>query len=597
MNLKWGRLATAVALSLSVFLLTHFIANQFRPQNTTMSEQKVIAYVQQISEEVERRPVTSLVWRQLSQGEPLHPGEAVKTSDKGEIRIQFADSTHYLDVDPESLIVLNQTKENEIALELTSGSLLVGQNEGKSQPTERTLTLNTPQGNIDLSKATAQISRAAGANVDVQVLKGTVNSGKNTPSSQIEILAPNLGEPVYLAEQKTILFRWKGFSEKAKVSFWVGKSRSQLKEMSSVTAPNPASFRVPLKPGSYYWKLVGTATESQGTEPVAQESAVYRLKVLRQEAPVAVAPLAGSLQPIEQPVEFKWLRPDIAKTLWIEIATDEQMSQKVFSQTFEKEDLFHKTLSPGKYFWRVQSSYLVGEPSLSSNIIPFTVGTVQLAVKPKVPVQIAWLDSVTKSPQFFTKEPQANWAWTTEQKDQVHFWRLKIAEDEKALTGDDKALRIEKELQALEIQTALKKPGRYIAMVEALDENKNILAQSQMKTIEIQALPILPAPKFVSDSEVFSADNEGRLNLKWTAVPGAQQYWLKLTNPEGKEIRRAPFKGQATALVNLLPGEYLISIWALDSSGRDSEIEAPRKVLVPDSSALEAPKVRKLQVK
>jgi hypothetical protein len=142
----------------------------------------------------------------------------------------------------------------------------------------------------------------------------------------------------------------------------------------------------------------------------------------------------------------------------------------------------------------------------------------------------------------------------------------------------------------------VKKPGRYIATVEALDERQQVLAKSNPKKIEIAPLPLLAAPEFEPKTGELSADNEGKLQLNWSKVNGAKVYWLTLLDNSGKEIRKAKFQGQSTALVNLLPGQYKVAIHAVDEHGRESEQEPARVVKVPDTSGLQSPKVKKIKV-
>jgi predicted phage tail protein len=113
----------------------------------------------------------------------------------------------------------------------------------------------------------------------------------------------------------------------------------------------------------------------------------------------------------------------------------------------------------------------------------------------------------------------------------------------------------------------------------------------------VSPLPLLSAPEFLPATGDFKADQFGHLKLNWTQIQGAQEYWIVLMDAEGKEIRRARYQGTSTAVNNLLPGQYQISVHAVDAHGRESEKSPPRSVTVSDKSGLQAPKFKRIEVK
>ena len=88
----------------------------------------------------------------------------------------------------------------------------------------------------------------------------------------------------------------------------------------------------------------------------------------------------------------------------------------------------------------------------------------------------------------------------------------------------------------------------------------------------------------------------GKLDLKWTKLEGAKDYWIVFSDKQGKEIRRGKFLTANTSMVNLMPGEYQIEVFATDQFGREGQKGAPRQVVVPNNSGLKAPKLKKIKV-
>lgn len=598
------RLLMALALSIGCLSGSLYFAKQFKQTKVQRQTSDPIAFARSINEEVERKQSTRLVWMLLNEGEPLFPGESIKTSELGEVRIQFANSERYIDLEPDSMIVIKQAAGNEISLDLMGGSLFVSQ--AKEGESSATLTLNSEQGKIDLSQASAQLSKSSGNKLDVQVLKGKAKVESNGKTqeldaskrlSSVEILSPSLDKDFFINPENPtpVTFKWKGFSANSNVQLWTGTTRKNLKLLKQGSVTDSTLVQA-FKPGRHFWKLVAL---DQQTQKSSQESAVFSLKVVARYAPTGIAPAVDSQVLKESPeavTEFKWSRPDGVKSVYLEISTDQSFAKDkvVFSKNFFEDNTHKENLKEGNYFFRIAGSYDDIDKPLMSRTYPFKV--VSTIKPPPPPVVIGWINPLEGEPQYYVKDPLAQFAWTSGQKDQVKIWRLKLAENEELLKSESSEQVVSIDTNDLQAKTAVQKPGRYIAMVEALDENQKVLAKSDFKSIEVAPLPLLKAPQLQPSDGELLADNDGRLNLKWLSLSGAKEYWITLYDSSGKELRKAKFNGTSTALVNLLPGKYKVSIHAIDQHGRESERLSPRDVEVPESSNLGAPKLKKIQV-
>jgi hypothetical protein len=608
LNRTWSRLFVAAALSLGCFGLTKWWYVSTEKKFQEDGNQKPIAYVNNTKDEISRRPVTRLLWQLVSDGDPIFPGEAIRTSALGEARIQFADSERYIDIEPDSLIVINLS-ENEISLDLMDGSFQVNQGNQTSAPTGPTLTLNSSNGKVDLSQATASLSKST-QGIDLQVLKGKakieshgqtrdIESGKSGGlgaqglsfnQEDLQIISPASGKPFYINPEavQPVVFQWKGFPTKAQISLQLGSSRKELK----LKGDNlDGKFSLDLSPGKYFWKLVAKDKSSQ---KIIGESGLYRLEIIPRLAPSATAPEDKSVfsrVESQMKVSFHWVRPDQAKLVTVDVWSDPGLKSQVLSKTLVKEDMYEGQFPDGDYYWRVSASYEGLDKQINGKIQMFQIRPFE---KPKPPVLIGWQLPEETTPQFFVDQPMASLGWKSDQKDQVKIWRLKLASTEEELFSDKAKLFETTDFQA---KTPVPKPGRYIAMVEALDEKKQVLAKSTVKGFEVAPLPLIDAPIFEPSTGSLQADNQGRLNLQWSPITGAKEYVLTLMDKDGKELRAAKFVKNSTALVNLLPGNYKVSVLAIDQYGRKSLTEPSRSVVVPDSSGMVAPKLKGIKVK
>ena len=196
-----------------------------------------------------------------------------------------------------------------------------------------------------------------------------------------------------------------------------------------------------------------------------------------------------------------------------------------------------------------------------------------------------------KTIYYTTARPQMSLGWEADNKQAVSSYRLKLAEEnqglEKAETIEGKANQFSKQLN---------KPGRYIAMVEALDGEKDIIGKSQIKTIEFQPLPLLAAPKIIGESEVRS-NNFGSGTVAWAPVTGAKDYELVLQDQKGTVLDKQKFTTPNYKFKDLVPGQYSVQIFANDEFGRKGEIQNQVSIVVPDGSAIGAPKLKGIRIK
>lgn len=594
MKKQWKRLLIAALSSSSVFAATWYWYQASDQKFSRNENEKPLAYVGTVVDDIQRRPASRLLWQLVNSGEPLYDGEAIRTSEKGEVRIQFTDSERYLDLEPESLIVIKKSA-GEISLDLMEGSLFVNaKNEDANAPG---LVLNSENGKVDLSKASASLTKGTGGKVDIDVMEGRASvQGANGQTQdlksrdEIKIISPTPQKPIAMNAEsiQPVTFQWEGFPAQTKVSLWTGPSRKKMQEFK--TNENAQSYlKAPLTFGRHYWKLVGTTPQGQKLE-----TRVYRSDVLARYAPTVVFPTADahiSVDALPTAIEFRWQKGEDTRQTTLEIWSDPQLQKKISAKSFTSEDSFSAAnLVAGTYYWRMSSLYTDSATPLLGKIQKFTVSTDKTpssAAIPLVPVQVEMNPQQT---QYYIGQPQLDLTWQVDKADQVASWRIKLLE-ENAPSETAQSFESAK----TQITAVVKKPGRYIASVEALNKTGEVLGSEISPPLNILPRPLLGAPSFLPREGSLRAEMNGKTQLQWTALDGAQEYWLTIKK-DGKELKKSRYRGPATSLKNLLPGEYEVEVSATDAFGRPGARSIPRKLIVPDNSGLKAPTLKKIQV-
>ena len=611
MNSKVKRLSIAAILSGSGFAAT-LLWYKSTDSSLNYSGETPLAQVGSVSDEVLRRPPDRLLWHTLNTGDSLFNGETIRTSPLGEIRIQFEDG-RFIDLEPDSLIQLSKN-QGEISLDLMEGGLFVnakadgaaGAAAGSSG-----LVLNSAQGKVDLSGASASLSKSEGQKLNLQVVEGSakikskdgqtkeLTSGKSGTlgstgllfdSTQLKIISPLPNKAVYIDPTKRpdISFQWSGFPKEWKVSAQIGTGRNQLKDVGSAELGSE-KLTSSLSLGKHYWKLVA---RDPASNEIKAESPVYRLEVLARSTPALLAPAPNANLEVENfptSIQFMWQKSEETSQLVLEVAKDSQLKQKVLTQRVDSSDKYNlENLSEGTYYWRISSFYPDVKEPWTGPVQQFKVGK-KAETKP-IPVTVSW-DKVNPQ-QFFTDDPSLKLAWTAgNQSELVTNWKVSWKE-ENDVSGAGQAI----ETSDRTISTKVSKPGRYLASVEAYDKQGRLMGKSEQLLLSVDPKPVLPAPQLLPLEGQIVSRADGRGELKWTDIDGAKEYEMKVVSKDGKELMNRRFKQSKMTLVNLMPGEYTVNLVSIDEFGRPSAQPSQRTITVPDKSNLRAPALKKVKV-
>lgn len=599
------RLATAAAISSSVFAVTYYWYHLSGSRYAGQTDGKPLAYVGDVNEDIQRRPAARLLWQPVNQGEALFNGEAIRTSERGEVRILFADSDRYLDLEPESLIVIKKG-EGEISLDLMEGSLFVNASAGAKEGDAPGIVLNSASGKVDLSKASASLSKTKGQDINVQVLEGKASiKGKDGESKElssgasgslsstgevfdrakIKIISPMPAQVLYRNPEKIepVAFKWTGFPEGSEVSLWAGETRRDLKVYGKVQGQELlAQFPI----GKHYWKLVAS---NNGT--VIGETPLYRNELAARIAATGIYPLADAdieSKSDTMDLPFKWHKGNDEQIVTLEVWGDPEAKNLISRQQFKSEDSFTlPALREGSYYWRLTSSFPQDDKPLMGPVQKFTV---KKAAPERPQVQIAWTLSPQQERQTYVDEPRLGLQWSASLPEAVSEYRVRIQPED----GNTEEIQVLTVTES-SAQTPLKKPGRFIASIEALGKDGSVLGVSPSKTLEVSQLPKISASQFLFEGPKVEAGKDGKLDLSWSPIEGAKEYELVIFK-NGKELKRSRYTKTETSIRNLMPGEYQAKLITIDSYGRPSEAPENKTIVVPENSGLKAPSLKKIKV-
>lgn len=608
-NKQLIRLLVAAVISASTWGGTYYWYHSTKKKNSVNENEKALAYVGEVQDEIQRRPAARLLWQEVKTGESLYNGEAIRTSEKGEVRIIFSDSDRFIDLEPESLIVIKKSS-GEIALDLMEGSLFVNaqNNQNANAPN---LVLNSEAGKVDLSKAKASLSKTKGQDVNVQVLEGKAslknssgetkeliqgssasinNAGFQFNKNNLKILAPHLHKPIYIypSESQSVAFKWSGFPPNTLISLWIGSTRKDLKQIAQTKAINMDTLLAQLPLGKQYWKLIAIDEKNPKN---AVESNIFKSEVVMQYAPTMVFPLPNAIiDPPRLPYDltFKWQTTENVKNIILEIWADSQLKNKIIQKQFKTEESFLlPSLNEGTYYWRMTSYFENSAKSISSKIQNFRISQ---KVETMIPVNVQWTLNESDKTQYFIEQPSLNLKWSASDPKKVAQWKLKYFD-----ISNQEASTQEITVNTTDYKAPLDKPGRYIASVEALDSQGRLIGKASPTEINVSPRPLLTTPRFTNTEPQIKASDSGHSEVSWKKVDGAKEYWLTILK-EGKEIKKEKSATTMTQLKNLMPGEYKIELQAIDEYGRTSEGMDTKMLLVPNNSGLKAPTLKKIKV-
>lgn len=709
MNRYAKRLLIAFSISVACYQGVEYWHQSQRQWKPKMDKEPV-ALLKQTHNEVQRKPLTRLIWETVSKDEKLYAGEAIRTDKSSVATILFLKKGMLIELEPHSLIVLDENKDG-LTLNFLEGNMTATSvDEAGTNSTDK-ITVTAGKSQISLNNANVSLSKSKDGAVGLDVFSGTAelkqgnkkltldksrsgvikNTGVKVAENQIEVIHPIPGSPVYInpQEKEAISFAWQTLPPGYKVTLEAGNTRESLKPLPKTVSGSLGQLKQKIPLGKIYWRLVAT---SSSPEAPTLTSKVIPITVRPLIPPVVLEPEDGtkvSLSKENKRIRVAWAKRSPFESLVLEVATDPDLQKKVIHQPLSNKLNFTEIelTEPGVYFWRITGFIEQDEklqaissrrqrfelalkgkmdpPELRSPMndqqIDFTLiqdqgmtftwdnlpgvkgyelilkntsdtknkvltrktlsspfqlkhlepGTYEWTVtsigpnglksQPAPPNSfvitemptISWLDgNQTTEFLYWTARPSLMVSWSKETPG-VKAWKVHWHREQSPDTQSQSKI-----VNQPTLKTYVDQDGFYNIEVEALDKDQNVIARSPKKQVHVREKPYLQAPDFAASlPKVLKSDQRGGLKLQWKEVEGASKYRLQVLSKEGQVLHDSVTERTIASVQRLQPGEYQVKIKSIDEHQREGPEVRQRKLIVPNTSNIRAPKLKQIEVK
>jgi hypothetical protein len=409
-----GRLIFAILLSAGSFFGTEYWYEQSVLEASMGSAKQLknpIAILQEALNDVQKKSSRKIIWEDISKDDLLYPGESLRTNSDAEAKIFFIKSKTLIELEPDSLIVLEESSKG-LSLNFLKGNLFVKNKEGAPAGAAN-LILKSGNSEIDIKNSSLSLSKKTSGDVSLDVFEGSATikgkDGKekkvdNTKSGvlsdqglkiskeKIIILSPSPKFPVYIDPTKNqkLGIKWKKISGDYNVFIESGRRRSKLKRNSKIMASgSDGLMNIKSKLGKFYWRLKAVAKPGKILPDMT--SKVLPLKIIAKIPPKLIFPKHNQkvvLKSDDPDVKLKWTNQSKLSNLFLEVSKKPDLSTKVYETSLKSKKTLHQIniREPGTYFWRITGYMKIKgrDEGLSSPIHMFKISVIEELHPPKL---------------------------------------------------------------------------------------------------------------------------------------------------------------------------------------------------------------------
>ncbi|MGE3682763.1 MAG: hypothetical protein AB7G93_13645 [Bdellovibrionales bacterium] len=351
------------------------------------------------------------------------------------------------------------------------------------------------------------------------------------------------------------------------------------------------AYSASLKDGPYFWRVTGYMETKGKPEPLSSPAAQFTVSSSWEIKPARLLlPANNSSIPFAEAqkdgITFQWeASPGVAR---YEILVRKQAGEQ-WKSVFEKQTVANLSrvvrVTPGLYEWHVVSLDSKETKGKLSDTFRFTV---------EDQPQIEWVRSEPRVEyEFTTPTPSLRAEWKPV-SGSVASYRFRVKPTESV---SDSEVRWTTTKQTM-FDIPLPAEGAYESVVEAVNSKGQVIAQSAPKVFEVKRRPLLPPPQWLAQTpDVLKSDARGNLTFGWEQVEGADHYLLIVENSQGQLLQRTTVERNTASLKRLKPGQYQVRVQSVDALKRPGPNGEVKKIEVPDTSDIRAPKIKALKVK
>lgn len=584
------RLMIAFGISLSGFATTITWYNLSEKAASGTSNAKQIARLVYTLNDVQKKSVQRIIWQPATDNEVLRVGEAIRTASNSEARIEFLNSGTAIDLEPDSAIVLEEN-DGKLSLDFLKGNILV-KSEGSTAGTDSEITLKSGDKKIALGNSELSLGKNKTGELDLQIIKGSVNGANANLSNQIKFKNFDASAPLYTENNgEGLKFEWEPLPKGYQVFLEAGTKREDLKPVPGAVGPGETGqLQAKMKLGKSYFKLVA---RSQDPSLPEKSSPVMRTNVLAKIAPQPLFPEKDavlSVNKLNPEVKFLWSNSANYKRTIIEISTSPDLKLNSIRQDLENTSEYKMKIDKSAtFYWRI-SGVLDGKKEVVAS--PVKKVTVNY-VNELLPPELEWPKNNDRIPQDKIIHKGMTLTWKPVPGAlRYRFQLLEVADatTQSRSPSSNKKI-IESEVQLLQYTVEKLKPGTYSWSVASVGDKNETSKPSETRTFTVQALPVLNWADGKTKEDYYYLSLKPSMSLKWEkGDPKATQWQIKIFKSESDEkpiVRKVTSQGAELEVAQ--DGSYLAEVEALDDRGNTLARSAKRHMRVAPAPLLPAP--------
>ncbi len=392
--------------------------------------------------------------------------------------------------------------------------------------------------------------------------------------------APTPAEPRGLqetgADETLVPFAWSKTPDAGSYRLEIFNADSPSAPPRTVTTPL-TSLSVPLAPGKYRWRVVGTYAFAQAE--VSSANTDFELRKLgKLPPPVAAADVKTQFSALAADSVLGWQPVPSAERYEVVIARDPEFKQ-VVSTTETTANVLRRPagLVPGDYYWRVRA--------IAQNLVSDPSSTREFAVAASLPLVGLAPRSVVSGPLALTwNDPNHGRTYRVEVSSSREFTDIAGSLDAVSSSGSE----------SRSAALPWNRPGAFFWRVSLVDGAGAVLASSAPLGFVVAGG--LPQPVLLAPAPLVDINDIPSLGFRWKPVPGAGLYRLTLSRTLAGRPQEV-FRGETTQTSLNLDRWELLALgsyaWRLVAvSDNDQSLESAAQFALTQARPLKAVSLR-----
>lgn len=568
-----------VILSVSGIIAVLFYERWTAPPRRAFKQAESLGFVQSSKGFHLRRKHQSRMWEPVQVGDTIYPRDVIKTGSQGELTISLPVVGKSLDLESDSLIVI-EANSQLVTLRAFDGYFsLLPQQQNAAKKRLRLADGQSAQ-LLDVPAEMASYLKVANKplqkiNFATEKLARYENIQWKSPEAEAQLeLNPDLPQ--------NHVFSWEGHSSKWGIQIEWGPSRRRLpNSKSAASAQKTIEVLLPIGKHFWRWNVIDKATQ----KPI-WSSPTARLVVQGLFPPSIIGPIAERIVRVDAPtssVTLQWTNDKRFSQYFVELGADENLSTIIYRSPAIKGS--EAPVQPGRYgifYWR-----LIGVEAASKRSVSTKSHAFKMLPKLVEKIEMQWITQNDSTQYFVGQSPQLALAWSSNARI-AKTYKVKIVPVDGEL-----GRTIQTTETTSKVTLPLDRPGTYQVTVDAFNAESDTVGSLPPLKVSVMLMPTLPAPALVADK--LDANAKGEIVLQWKSITGANEYQIEIKTPEGKTFYQAT-KTPELELKKLMPGVYNFNVMAIDQFGRPSARSPAGRITVPEKSFLKGPSLRRMEV-